>query len=253
MDQALEAPSVAASAGPTSAGVPVIEILDSFEGAERVHLPTPTPISVISDDDKASDAFKADLAEVSGLPVSSLFFTRSSKRPSPEPSSSLSKKSRSDLSSTPLTQTSPETALPPPPPPRSNVPLNINLRVNPYHRVSRSLPSSSSSLTDPVNEALLKTLRDSGLECPPASSSSPLQVSFPGRLTTIDGIQSAKLLASIARAEDWVDLQSLSSVELEQMAALHEVKVINLFTFITIYLYIYFVYVISRVLLFTCF
>lgn len=175
-----------------------------------MHLHTPTPTSDIPKEE-VLDAFPADLAEVSSLPVSSLLLvSRSFKRPSIDSSVSPSKIKHSTLSFVPLTQDSLEAAVPPPHHHPNNVPLNVKMNLNPFGRITKSLPSSSSSLSDLVNETFLKTLRDTGLECPICDPSARIHVSFPARLTNIDGVISAKMLTSIVRAEDWVNLQQLS-------------------------------------------
>lgn len=59
----------------------------------------------------------------------------------------------------------------------SDVPLNIRVNPNPYGKVVKALPSSSSH----------SSLRDNGLECPEARTSATAQFSFPGCLANIGG------------------------------------------------------------------
>lgn len=165
-------------------------------------LSSPTPASSVVEE-KASDTFMADLATISGILASSpLLYSRSSKRSLSDPLTSSSKKKRPCLMITPLDQSPSAVAVPPPFPQPSDVPLDIRVNPNPYGMVVKALPSSSSHSSLPLDDVLLQTLKDNGLECPEASTSSPVQLSFLGHLANIDEAMSAKLCSSFAPAED---------------------------------------------------
>lgn len=123
---------------------------------------------------------------------------------------SFSEKKRPQI--TPLDQSSPTATVLPSFPHPTDVPLNFSVNRNPYCSTGMALPSSSSHSSLSFDDVFLQTLRDNGIECPKANSSVAVQVSLPGRLANINGVVSAKILSSLARAEDWVDLNKLSSV-----------------------------------------
>lgn len=80
--------------------------------------------------------------------------------------------------------------------------------------------------TPVVIPPFVKTLTDKGLACPYASySSNTINITFPGNLIEVDGPTSSTFVSSLLRAEDWLELNQYSSADLENKAAICELKI----------------------------